>query len=1012
MRLSLTHRLSAVLLCAAACGPARAQTSDIDVYGTANPSSDRPNVLLVLDASANWNPSVGGTCYFKDGNVNNGQPSNQGSKYAVEICALYNLIDALPLASNGSALFNVGIMLTNAKPDNHKGGYPRQAFTPLDATGKAALKAAIRGIGYGSDDKANLAQLSLMLHEAYLYFKGLAPRVGNLNTPWDSTSVSGGVYASPSANSCGRNYVILIANGGPTNGENGDAEALLRGLGGTAAATKIADPNLGNNDANWADEYARFMRAADVSNKVDVQGIITHGVAVIDPAKSNIKSEIEYRNFTRSIANYGGGNYYEASETDVLVRSLLDIFNQIQAVNSVFASASLPVSVNARGTYMNQVYMGMFRPDADGKPRWRGNLKQYRFGLDATDSLYLVDAYGRAAISSSTGFLSPSAVSFWTRSSTFWANQLMGTPPTSSDAPDGEVVEKGSVAQGLRSRYATSQEERHVYTCIGCTTTAVSLGSDATEFEADNSAITAVMLGAASSTERAALINWVRGTSNAGDEAGPTTTTPTTVRPSIHGDVLHSRPAVLNYGGSTGVVVFYGANDGQLRAVNGNQSGSGAGAELWSFVPQEHFAALSRLRSNTPEVRLSTTPATATASARDYFVDGPIGVYAKFEASGVIDDAWIFVGMRRGGRYLYAFDVSDPLRPRFMWKLTPSSTGMSLLGQTWSEAKAARVKGIDDPVLIMGGGYDAAAEDGSATTTMGHAVYVLNARTGALLRAFTTLHAVTPGSIGRSVAADVTLMDSDADGKIDRAYAVDLGGQVYRIDFESEAGATLAAANWTIYKVADLSEGTATGRKFFFAPDVVATRSFTALMLGSGDREKPLLSATQDHFFEIFDRRIAKGVPSATTPIAWSTLYAMGSGDGRVDGNGCYLALDQGEKVVNAAASIGGSSYFGTNRPAGATAGNVCAANLGVAKTYAMPLFCVAAAGQVVEGGGMPPSPVAGIVGVTNLSGKLVYVPFVIGAPNARHSAIEGSRLRPTVDVPRKRKYWFQETQR
>ena len=27
------------------------------------------------------------------------------------------------------------------------------------------------------------------------------------------------------------------------------------------------------------------------------------------------------------------------------------IFNQIQAVNSVFSSASLPVSVNARGTY-------------------------------------------------------------------------------------------------------------------------------------------------------------------------------------------------------------------------------------------------------------------------------------------------------------------------------------------------------------------------------------------------------------------------------------------------------------------------------------------------------------------------------------------------------------------------------------------------------------------------------------------------------------------------------------
>ena len=53
---------------------------------------------------------------------------------------------------------------------------------------------------------------------------------------------------------------------------------------------------------------------------------------------------------------------------------MLAVFNEIQAVNSVFAAASLPVSVNARGTYLNQVYMGMFRPDADGHPRWRGNL--------------------------------------------------------------------------------------------------------------------------------------------------------------------------------------------------------------------------------------------------------------------------------------------------------------------------------------------------------------------------------------------------------------------------------------------------------------------------------------------------------------------------------------------------------------------------------------------------------------------------------------------------------------
>ena len=44
------------------------------------------------------------------------------------------------------------------------------------------------------------------------------------------------------------------------------------------------------------------------------------------------------------------------------------IFSRIQSVNSVFASVSLPVSVNTEGTYLNQVYIGMFRPDAEGAP--------------------------------------------------------------------------------------------------------------------------------------------------------------------------------------------------------------------------------------------------------------------------------------------------------------------------------------------------------------------------------------------------------------------------------------------------------------------------------------------------------------------------------------------------------------------------------------------------------------------------------------------------------------------
>ena len=653
--------------------------------------------------------------------------------------------------------------------------------------------------------------------------------------------------------------------------------------------------------------------------------------------------------------------------------------------------------------------MGMFRPDGNGKPRWQGNLKQYRFGLDGTDNLYLVDAAGNGAISASTGFFNPGATSFWTSPSDFWTAQPMGTPPSASDGPDGEVVEKGSIAQRLRTAYATSQTNRKVYTCVACANGTTLGASVATKFDDANVVITQTLLGTGTAAERTSLINWLRGENN-NAEPGPVTLPATTVRASIHGDVLHSRPAVVNYGGATGVMVFYGSNDGQLRAVNGNQAGVGAGEELWSFVPQEQFGKLKRLRDNTPNIQLSNTPLGLGTEPRDYFVDGPIGVYQKLGVNNVVERVIIYVGMRRGGRQLYAIDVTAPTQPKFLWKLSNASTGMSLLGQTWSEPRVARVQGVTDPVLVFGGGYDAAAEDSGAAQTMGNAVYVLNALTGAVLKTFVALDAVTPSAnIARSVAADVALVDADYDGKVDRAYAVDLGGQVYRIDFESPAGNL--PANWTIHKVADLSGGTLTGRKFFYPPDAVLTRDFTALMVGSGDREKPLLSATQDHFFQVFDRRITKGAPAVATPVVWNSLTAMGA-TASVAGNGCYMPLAQGEKVVNGATSIAGHSYFGTNQPAAAAPRNTCSASLGVARSYAMPLFCVASIGEVLAGGGLPPSPVAGIVTVTRLDGTTAQVPFVIGAPNARKSAIEGSRLRPVIDTPRKRRYWFQETQR
>lgn len=994
-----------LILSVLVAAPASAQyASDIDVYSGNGTSNSPPNILFVVDNTANWNTA-----------------------FTNEIAALVNTFNSLPANK-----FRVGLMMfteTGSGNSGDDGAYVRSAVRLLDTNYQTKLAAMLNSLS-SNGDKSNGGKAGLTMAEAYYYFTGKAPYAGNNKVKTDyagntsGTTASNAIYAiagnalasktgspyvSPVLDDCQRNYIIYISNGAVQD-NNADTTTASTKLSAAYTALTMTRPSeialfpSGSQDG-VADEWARFMKKTP-------QNISTF---TLDVDKVTTGQGPGWSAMLKSMATNSGGEYFSVSSGGTgneILDALAKILNQIQAVNSVFSSASLPVSVNARGTYLNQIFMGMFRPDGNGLPRWRGNLKQYKFGYEpATDTLFLSDKNDNAAISGTTGFVSPSAVSYWTSSSTFWANQQMGTPLSSSDSPDGEVVEKGGVAQQIRTAYATSQATRSIFTCISCAANTTLGSSVATQFKDTNTAITTATLGVAS-TDRSNLINWVRGTDNNSptDEAGPGGTT--TIRPSVHGDVLHSRPAVVNYGGTTGVVVFYGSNDGTLRAVNGNQTGTGAGQELWGFIPEEHFSKLSRLRANSPEIRLSTTivgtPTTAsTPTPRDYFVDGPIGVYQKVLTDGTNDKVYLYVAMRRGGRVLYALDVTNPSAPKFLWRKTQSD--ISVLGQTWSEPKIAKIQGNANPVIIMGAGYDATAEDVTpqGTTTMGNAVLVLDAFTGTVLKTFST---------DRSVPSDVSLIDSDFDGYVDRVYAVDVGGNVYRIDLEKTTGSTTSSVigDWGIYKLAALS-GTGT-RKFFYPPDVVITPTFSAVMVGSGDREKPLATTSTDAFFTIRDTRLPKGTPTtAFTAITATDLGTVGSTGSTA--LGCQIPMSTGgEKIVNAPVSVGGITYFSTNMPTPAST-TACTANLGIAKVYSAPLFCTAATSQVLVGGGLPPSPVTGTVTVSYVSpitGQTVtkQVPFIIGAPNTKGSGIEGSKVTPIITPIRKRRYWFLENTR
>lgn len=1075
---------------------------DIDIYSAkADPAA--PNLLFVIDTGANFGADAAIPCTAYSTAAGGGTPSLGNTGGGVEQCALVESIAAL-----GDSTVNIGILVNNGNNFStdvrlasdaayHEicmgsaGGCVIRNLTLMTPTNKASLIAFIKswklsGSNTPSEFKVKSGgdATASDMQEAWAYYNG---KIG----------MSGKNYAGSILGSgCQKNFIVFIGNslnnsGGPADSSTPAPDNSVTGLrsaqvGATAAqllkisdtvtfpvktcgVTSIAAGNSASDwSQNWADEWARLMYQQDGSTTLDsTQNITTYTIGVIDNSANNT-CKPDYPALLTTAAKYGGGKYFQTSNVSEVKAALDAILNEIQAVNSVFSSASLPVSVNAQGTYLNQIFLGMFRPDPNAYPRWLGNLKQYQFILTSS-GLQLGDSTGVAALSAAgTGFISPNAISFWTNKDAskapdstggFFKNDIHGAGGA-YDSPDGELVEKGGVAQQLRSTlltvdYSTSPASpRKLYTyCPSGTGCAASLGDVSNVFATTNSTITANGLGVADSTARTSLINWVRGEDNTlpSYEKGPAGGV--NVRTSIHGDVVHSRPVVINYGDARGLVVFYGANDGVFRAVNGNQTAAigsvPAGGELWGLVLPEHFAQFKRQRDNTPEIHF---PKDNTTNIKDYFVDGSAGAYQKLKPDGTIDKAYIYLTMRRGGRFIYALDVSDPAAPTFLWRVKSGDAGFTELGQTWSRPRVTVIKGYANPVLVFGAGYDP-AEDAEPPTadTMGRGIFVLDALTGARVWSATYTAANSTSCSGNStqaacavtgmnwaIPADISFVDRDNDGKTDRFYAADLGGNVWRVDLEPTGSGT--PDTWQVSKLAALgcdagvcASGT-TPRKFFYPPNVVpvgatgASGSYEAVLLGSGDREHPLNSTSTgsaykvvNRFYMLKDSRTGKNAAIDMTnyPVTESNLFDATSATYPATLKGFYMTLATGEKVVNASITVTGTTFFGTNRPKPSS--NSCVPNLGEAKGYALNPFKATYNATIYDGGGLPPTPVAGIVGIKTADGKTVQQSFCVGCggANANSSALgSGGDTKSslgatdlTKKVPKKprRTYWYKK---
>jgi type IV pilus assembly protein PilY1 len=1450
--MALLNLARKLILAAGLLVPAAAFADDIDLFKGGTPiTGQKPNVLIIVDNSANWNRNDQGWPIGKQGES--------------ELQAMSNVIGSL----TGDVRLGL-MMFVKGTGQTKDGGYVRFAIRDMDATNRTAFQAMLSGIKPVFNDERTGQQVAAansdygaLMYEAFLYFSNSTPYAamaslrdyaGNGSAgvnPYTAGAIAGNAFVAADSTTyvgpmssdtpCNKNFIIFIGNGFPST-SSVNPTTLGNSLLAKFDATQIFDEGV---KTTYLDEWARFLHKYGASNvPCDANGICADGLVTtytIDVYKDH--QDVPQTALLKSTASVGGGKYFAATSEAEIQDALTRILNEIQAVNSVFTSASLPVSVNTQGTYLNQIYMGVFRPDANGAPRWLGNLKQYKFNLttDATgaDVLFLSDADGKAAVNSQTGFVDPSARSYWSKTTApaagFWAYSPSGAGGQ-YDSPDGDLVEKGGAAQMLRN---LGPNARNMYTCtpnctagaapplfssangnlvtaltstsssvtlarsgttVSATTTAdlalnsptdtVNLNTnvaaynatwtatkvDATHFtfpvsetpvtpatgasitvsaggsvsqgiaanavtysngvvtvnlpahgfingqsvtiagaavsaamstatsqcagwtatstceyngtfnityiDANNfsytpptanygtvttlttgidppdpiaapygsttitcrtggtstsstvantlisrpaggsagasklvsvamasipatcanplittsgaagrvtalsvsgtssavlnitpasviygvacgvgkhycftvtlasvtgsstvssivpaspatgtiaatgvptrtvtsitrtagnasnvatvtvttavnhgfGAATSVIVTGADQAEyngtktvaadglsipsgsntmtfnlttgpaatatgtaakgtsipAATLINWIRGVDNKEDEN--INSSLTDVRASVHGDVLHSRPLVINYGGTTGIYAFYGSNDGTFRATKVGQNeaaGSKDGQEVWSFVAPEHYSSLGRLYNNTPLIKYLGLSAPRTP--RDYYFDGNIGVYQSADLS----TTHIFISMRRGGRFIYALDVSDPTAPKFLWKKSYTDTGFSELGYTWSEPKVVALKktsGVGCNAgdsntyvrgLIFGAGYDPASEDvtsGSArpNATMGRGVFVLNAADGSLIKLLlppANDYAGFSNSTRRyTVPSDVTLLDTDGDGCIDRVYVGDTGAKMHRFDI----GAADPAA-WKAYTIAAFGDvgnnGGSNDRKFLYPPEVVLTvvsgTQVAYVMDGTGDREQPSTTAIADRFYMIKDALAAgaaDATSTATSHAATETQLAQitnfNATTTTIDATatsfkGWYIAYDNGEKSVNAPLTVAGTTFFGTNLPK-AVDPKSCEPNLGIARGYALNFLTGTSAfgdrtgnGAInksdmyatFKGGGLPPSPVSGVVQISDQK----TVRFIIGGGGAgtSGSVIEGTKLQVNPSGKRTRVFWY-----
>lgn len=837
---------------------------------------------------------------------------------------------------------------------------------------------------------------------------------GTASLVWDTSIESSGNYISPLTEHCSRVFVVNILKGKGNSADNSDSA-----ISATLASAGMAF-DVSNSDAGFA-EMVRWLYDKDLAdgsiNGLDLeerQNVTSFFVAdqpqqVDDAANAGgtgyaLTLSDDATTLVRTIDSIFN-QILSVSTTFVSASIPVNVFNRSEVLDNVYIALfqTDPDNKPQWAGDLKKLKLSIAVRNA-------GQVNEYK-------ELVILDSLGQPAIAPD-GRIRHDALTYWSIFNAWDINKL--DDPNEIRSRDGRSVNRGGAGQKIPGFLGTDVWDpnsgvptetnagggRQLFTDAG--TDLIALNADMTTAEklwpyllgdasdwanADNpptstttwteaatlywrmpDATIAGDTGVTLQQEALNVLKFVRGIDvKDTDNDGLTTD----VRRWIFGDPLHARPLPISYGipvsgyteADPDIRIITGGNDGFVRMVrNITSSLAEDGREMWGFMPKQALAIQKKLMDN------------AAGTGHPYGADGaPTARILDVNQDGTInpadgDKVYVYFGMRRGGNGYYALDVSYPDDPQMLWSITNETPGFESLGLTFA---SPQIRTLDwglgpKPVFIVGGGYDIDKDDLSVITStyqddQGAGIYIIDAETGDLVwkavRGTTGPISSTEynhAELDDSIPSDVTAVDTNADGNIDRFYVGDTGGRVWRGDLPGND-----RTQWTVMELLSVgrhatpSSGEAVeDRRFFHAPDFVPSRqwdsvtnaykNYDAIVVGSGDRAHPLSApgagGVWDWMYMFKDYHVNTGTPPSTVvqfdeldDVTANCLQNYNCTQIGTLEKGWRMTLTiPGEKALSAPLTYKGSIYFTSYIPKLSTAS--CGPSEGTGLAYHIAL--------------------------------------------------------------------------